>query len=407
MADERQLIPRVRMRIERKSWHPWVFQKMVDFPPQRLPPGTVVDVEDAGGRWVGRGFFNGHSRIALRILTDQPEEKVDADFFRRKVTEAVRLRREILRLDEVTDAYRVVHAEGDGLSGLVVDRFAGAVVIEFFAAGMWRFRQEIQAALSEHYPGAKFHLSADEHVCKQESFDCRPPEPLPPETVTEHGVKFRVVPGGKHKTGFFADQRDNRRRVATMSPGKRVLDLCSNTGGFGVHAKVAGADEVTCLDLDESALALARQNAGINGVRIRDVQSDLFPWLRDALGRGQRWDVVVLDPAKQTRDREEVPLALKKYLDMNRLALQAVVDGGVFATFSCTGLVSEAEFLDVVRRAAWQAGRQLQLLHVGGAGGDHPVMMHAPESRYLKAVFARVFPAMRLEPDRTASRAPE
>ncbi len=397
MSDGR---PLVRMRIERKSWHPWVFQKMVDFPPQRVPPGSVVEIEDAAGRWVGRGFFNAHSRIALRVMTDQRDEMIDGEFFKRKITRAVHLRREMLRLDDVTDAYRVVHSEGDGLSGLVVDRFAGAVVLEFFAAGMWRFREDIQAALSEHYPGAKFHLSADEHVRKQESFEFRQGEPLPPETITEHGVKFRVVPGGKHKTGFFADQRDNRRRVASMSVGKRVLDLCCNSGGFGVHAKVAGADEVTCLDLDDTALALARQNAGINGVRIKDVQSDLFPWLRDAIGRGLRWDVVVLDPAKQTRDREEIPLALKKYLDMNRLALQAVADGGTFATFSCTGLVSEADFIDALRRAAWQAGKQLQLIHVGGAGGDHPVMMHAPESRYLKAVFARVFPAMRLEADR-------
>jgi 23S rRNA (cytosine1962-C5)-methyltransferase len=389
-------LPRVRMRIERKSWHPWVFQKMLDRPAERLPPGSVVDVEDRNGVWVGRGFYNGHSRISLRVLTDKEEEPIDEAFFARKLAAAVSLRREVLKLDDVTDAYRLVHSEGDGLSGLVVDRFAGVIVLEFFAAGMYRFREVIQNVLATHYPGAAFYHFAEEHVQKQESFDCRPPAAPPPVVVQESGVKFRVAPGSKHKTGFFADQRDNRRRLASMCAGKRVLDICCNTGGFAVHAKAAGADEVTGLDLDEDALGLARQNAGLNNVRLRVVQSDLFPWLRDMIAQDQRWDVVVLDPAKQTRDREEVELALKRYLDMNRLALQVVAEGGIFATFSCTGLISEPDFLDVLRKAAWQAGRHMQILHVGGAGGDHPYYTHVMEGRYLKAVFARVTAAKNL-----------
>jgi 23S rRNA (cytosine1962-C5)-methyltransferase len=200
-----------------------------------------------------------------------------------------------------------------------------------------------------------------------------------------------VAPGSKHKTGFFLDQRDNRHLLASFCKGKRVLDLCCNTGGFSVYAKSAGgADEVIGVDLDEQALALARQNAGLNQVRVRFVQADLFPWLRDSIAAGQRFDIVVLDPAKQTRDREEVSYALKRYLDMNRLALQAVAPGGIFLTCSCTGLISEADFLDTLRRAAWQAGRSVQVLRVAGAGADHPFLLHVPEGRYLKAVFCRV-----------------
>ncbi len=153
---------------------------------------------------------------------------------------------------------------------------------------------------------------------------------------------------------------------------------------------MGGADEVVGVDLDEQALALARQNAGLNGQRIRWVQSDLFPWLRDTVATGQRFDVVVLDPAKQTRDREEVDFALRRYGDMNRLAIQAVAPGGLFLTCSCTGLVSEYDFLDSVRRSAWQAGRTAQVLRIGGAGADHPFLLHVPEGRYLKAVFCRV-----------------
>jgi len=388
---ESAVLPAVRLKIARRSSHPWIFQKMVEKPATRLPPGGVVDILDRDGQWVGRGFYNGHSRIALRVLTSDPVEAIDDGFFVRRIGQAIALRRDWLSLDAVSDAYRLVHSEGDGLSGLVIDRFGPLIVLEFFAAGMYRFRPAIESALASHFPNSRFYWFAEEHVQKQESFDCRAPEAPPPEVIHEHGVRFRVAPGSKHKTGFFLDQRDNRRRLASFCKGKRVLDLCCNTGGFAVYAKALGeADEVVGVDLDEQALALARQNAGLNQGRVRFVQADLFPWLRDILGTGQRFDVVVLDPAKQTRDREEVGYALKRYLDMNRLALQAVSPGGIFLTCSCTGLVSEADFLDTIRRAAWQAGRSVQVLNIAGAGADHPFLLHVPEGRYLKTVFCRV-----------------
>jgi 23S rRNA (cytosine1962-C5)-methyltransferase len=384
-------LPQVRLKIARRSSHPWIFQKMVEKPAERLPAGTVVDVVDRDGRWTGRAFYNGHSRISLRLLTADPAEPVDAAFFGRRLDRAVELRRRTLGLDAVTDAYRLVHSEGDGLSGLIVDRFGPTLVIEFFAAGMFRFREPVQEVLAKHFPQSRFYWFAEEHVQKQESFDCRPPEAPPPGIITEHGVRFRVAPGSKHKTGFFLDQRENRKALASFCPGKRVLDLCCNTGGFAVYAKTLGqADEVVGVDLDEQAVALAKQNANLNQARVRFVQADLFAWLREVVPTGQRFDVVVLDPAKQTRDREEVGLALKRYFDMNKLALQAVAPGGIFLTCSCTGLVSENDFLESLRRAAWQAGRTLQVLRITGAGPDHPFLIHVPESRYLKAVFCRV-----------------
>ncbi|HEY1860522.1 MAG TPA: class I SAM-dependent rRNA methyltransferase, partial [Gemmataceae bacterium] len=304
-------LPQVRLQIARRSSHPWIFQKMVEKPAKRPPGGSVVDILDRDGQWVGRGFYNGHSRIALRVLTTNANEAIDKAFFARRLAQAVALRREWLGLDTVSDAFRVVHSEGDGLSGLVVDRFGPNLVLEFFAAGMYRFRTAIQDALLVHFPESRVYWFAEEHVQKQESFDCRPPEPPPPEVITEHGLRFRVAPGSKHKTGFFLDQRDNRKSLAGFCAGKRVLDLCCNTGGFAVYAKaLGGAEEVIGVDLDEQALALARGNANLNQARIRFVQADLFPWLRDILPSGQRFDVVVLDPAKQTRDREEIGVAL-------------------------------------------------------------------------------------------------
>jgi 23S rRNA (cytosine1962-C5)-methyltransferase len=385
-------LPRVRLKIERKSSHPWVFQKMVERPAGRIAPGTVVDVEDRDGKWVGRGFYNGHSRISLRVLSADPAEPIDAGFFARRIRQAVELRRDVLKLDAVTDSYRLVHSEADGLSGLVVDRFGSTVVLEFFSAGMYRVRQTLLDVLGAQFPGSRFYWFAEEHVGKQESFDCRSPEPPPPDVIREHGLKFRVAPGSKHKTGFFLDQRDNRKSLAELCGGKRVLDLCCNTGGFAVYAKaLGGAAEATGVDLDESVIELAKGNAKLNHAPVRFVQADLFPWLRDILPNGERFDVVVLDPAKLTRDRDDVLGALKKYTDMNRLALQAVAPGGVFLTCSCTGLVGEPDFLEMLRRAAWQAGRTVQVFKISGAGADHPFLAHVPEGRYLKAVFCRVF----------------
>ena len=386
-----EALPVVRLKIERRSNHPWIFQKMVEKPVAKPRPGAIVDVVDNAGLWVARGFYNGHSRIALRVLTEDPDEAVDAAFFARRIAAAVELRRGLLRLDEHTDAWRVVHSEGDGLSGLVVDRYGDLLVVEFFSAGAFRHREWIYAALREQFPGCRFYSCAEEHVQKQESFDFRSPEAPAPSVITEFGLKFRASPGSGHKTGFFADQRDNREFLARFCEGKRVLDVCCNSGGFAIYAKArGGAAEVTGIDLDEEILQVAEKNARLNDAKVRFVQADLFPWLREAAIRGEQWDVVVLDPAKLTRDREQVMTALKKYNEMNKLAMSVVKPGGVLLTCSCTGLVSEEEFLDMIRRAAYFAGRTVQILKVAGAGGDHPFLAHVKESRYLKAVFCRV-----------------
>ena len=386
-----EALPVVRLKIERRSNHPWIFQKMVEKPVAKPRPGAIVDVVDNAGLWVARGFYNGHSRIAIRVLTEDPDEAVDAAFFARRIAAAVELRRGLLRLDEHTDAWRVVHSEGDGLSGLVVDRYGDLLVVEFFSAGAFRHREWIYAALREQFPGCRFYSFAEEHVQKQESFDFRSPEAPAPSVITEFGLKFRASPGSGHKTGFFADQRDNREVLARFCEGKRVLDVCCNSGGFAIYAKArGGAAEVTGIDLDEEILQVAEKNARLNDAKVRFVQADLFPWLREAAIRGEQWDVVVLDPAKLTRDREQVMTALKKYNEMNKLAMSVVKPGGVLLTCSCTGLVSEDEFLDMIRRAAYFAGRTVQILKVAGAGGDHPFLAHVKESRYLKAVFCRV-----------------
>jgi 23S rRNA (cytosine1962-C5)-methyltransferase len=383
-------LPIIRLKSDRTPGHPWVWSAQVHKPEARIPPGSVVDVVDAKDRFVGRGFWNGHARIALRLLAADPSESIDAAWIAARIDRAVALRRELLQLDTVTDAWRVVHSEGDGLSGLIVDRYADILVVEYFAAGMWKFRDAIHAALLRQFLGSRLYWFAETHVQKQESFDCRAAEAPAPVEVHEHGLRFHAAPGYGHKTGFFADQRENRRRFAELARGRRVLDLCCNAGGFAVHAMAGGAREATGVDMDAGILEIARANAAANKLDIRFEQADIFEWLRQAATRGERYDAVILDPAKLTRDRSKVIDALKKYFAMNRLALDVIPPGGLLLTCSCTGLVSEADFLEMLRRVALNAGREIQILEVRGAGADHPVRADVPESRYLKAVFCRV-----------------
>ena len=383
-------LPVIRLKSDRNPGHPWVWSAQIYKPEARLPPGSVVEVQDAKGRFVGRGFWNGHARIALRLLSNDETETIDADWIARRIDHAVTLRRELLQIDHVSDAWRVVHSEGDGLSGLIVDRYADILVIEYFAAGMWRFREAIHAALLTHFPGARLYWFAESHVQKQESFDCRSGDVPEAVEVHEHKLRFHAAPGSGHKTGFFADQRDNRRRFAELAKGRRVLDLCCNAGGFAVHAMAAGAREAVGVDLDAGILEVARANAAANNVAVTFEQSDIFDWVRAAVARGEQYDAVILDPAKLTRDRSKVMDALKKYFAMNRMALDIIPPGGLLLTCSCTGLVGEADFLEMLRRVALNAGREIQVLQVSGAGADHPFRTDVLEGRYLKAVFCRV-----------------
>jgi 23S rRNA (cytosine1962-C5)-methyltransferase len=209
--------------------------------------------------------------------------------------------------------------------------------------------------------------------------------------VTEHGVKFKVLLSKGHKTGFFCDQRDNRLALTVLTPGKNVLDLCCYTGGFACYAAARGqAKSVTAVDLDENALALAAENAALNSASIDFHHDDAFDFLRAAVDGSRQWDVVVSDPSKFVSRREDMQAGLRKYFDLNRLAMAAVAPGGILLTCSCSGLVDQPTFVQTVARAARAAGRNVQILRVTGAGPDHPVMADTPESAYLKAVWCRV-----------------
>ncbi|RIK66675.1 MAG: class I SAM-dependent rRNA methyltransferase [Planctomycetota bacterium] len=384
--------------------HPFIFERMIGGADPAARPGDVVTIYDKAGRYFGRGIYNPRSQVALRVLTHE-SRSVDDAFWREAVERAVELRR-ALRLDDVTDAYRLVHSEGDGLSGLILERFADCLVFEVFSLGIYQrypaLAEFAAAALGpprslERPDGAagnwRVFVRADESIERTEGFSVRAEEC--PDAgrliIREHGIRYRVDIAGGHKTGFFCDQRDNRRKLAGLCRDANVLDMCCYTGGFGLAAKVlGGAKDVTCVDLDEAALAVAKENINLNNTRITLSHADAFNYFRQMISIGRKFDVLVLDPPKLATSRAAVDEAMRKYYDLNGLGMQVVRRGGLMLTCSCSGLVSRDMFVQTLHRATRPAGRTIQLLELSGAGPDHPVMLNCPESVYLKAAWLRV-----------------
>jgi 23S rRNA (cytosine1962-C5)-methyltransferase len=388
--------PVVRLKGVRGSPHPWVWRTSIDreWAPHDLPGGSVVRIVDGEGQPVGRGHWHPKATIALRVLTNDAEEEIDEAFYARRLARALVLRRDVLRLDEITTAYRLCHAEADGLSGLIVDVLGDVVVGEVFSLGMAKHEALVRSALAQLFPGKRILLQHNERAGSIEGFALRPKKDDPGEVeVQEHGVRYKVDLREGHKTGFFCDQRDNRAALAAMCRGRSVWDLHTYTGGFALNAALRGeAKQVTACDLDEKALAVAKKNAKLNQVQgnLRFAQADAFAYLRDLQRTGQRPEVLILDPPKLARDRSEVEDARRIYADLNRLALEVIAEDGILLTCSCSGSFSEEDLLDALRRGAAKTRREVTILRIAGAAPDHPVALHIPESRYLKAIFARV-----------------
>lgn len=352
-------------------------------------PGDLVSVFGKDGKPLGVGLWNGAARVPLRVLHHGPEP-ADEALVLRHVEAAIQLRQEVLRLPERTDAYRVVHSDGDRLSGLVVDRYQDTLSIVIHSRGIYRRLPQWLPLLHQRLGTRRERVVVDPAVARIEGFEAPAPAPLAPVRFREHGVRYEVDFARGHKTGFFCDQRENRRRLAALARGQRVLDLCCYTGGFAVAAKVLGeAAEVTGVDLDEDAVAQARRNANLNQARIRWVHADAFAFARQMQQNGEQFDVVVLDPPKLIETREDAEEGLRKYEDLNALALRLLAPGGLLVTCSCSGLLEAEEFERLVIRMAHRLDLRVQILDRTGAGPDHPVLSNCPESRYLKLLWTR------------------
>jgi 23S rRNA (cytosine1962-C5)-methyltransferase len=384
--------------------YPLIFRKRIASVDKQARPGDLVAIYHEEFL-LGYGLFNPRSEIVVRVVR-RGVELPDEGFWKSLLARAVSMRRDLLRLDEVADAYRVIHAEADGVSGLVVDRYGETLSVEAFSLGMFERAEGIVAILHELCGTRHSVIRPAPKMLAQEGAALEPilsSELAPQVTIQEFGTRFRVRFQGGHKTGFFCDQRDNRRRLSELCRDRSVLDLCCYTGGFAVQAKKLGqASEVTGVDLDEEPLRLARENANLNQVRIQFAQSDAFAYMRDMLRNDRRFDVVVLDPPKLIGSRAELDEGSRKHFDLNRLAMQLVSPGGLLLTCTCSGLLSEEEFLRLLYSASRQAGpmlkdgtgrhqaREMQILARTGAAADHPVTPQCPETQYLKAAWIRL-----------------
>ena len=381
------------------SFNPAVYPNMISAVSRDAAAGDLIHVMDKDGQPFGTGFFNPRAKIPLRVLQHGAEPLTEADLDAR-LERAVLLRRDALKLDAVTNAYRVVFSDGDGLSGLTVDRYADTLSIEVTTLGVWKRLRRWLPKMHELLGTTQHVIQVDPEVAQIEGMrmaDVPEIDDPAPATVRiqEHGIRYQVNFPDGHKTGFFCDQRDNRLRFGQLVAGKRVLDLCCYTGGFALAAKLIGkCEDVTAVDLDEKSVASARKNADINQVRLSLTQSDAFVWGRQMIANGELWDAVVLDPPKflfsREPESEDAKKARNKYYDLNAVALQLVKPGGLFVTCSCSGLLSLEEFEEIVCRAAHRNKRKLQILDRTGAGMDHPVMSNCPDGRYLKVIWAVV-----------------
>lgn len=385
-------LPPVCLDTDRVPQGPWIYARMVRPEPEpEAEDGALVEVRDASDRFVGHGLYNSRSDVRVRIIARGRRRDLDRplEFLAGRLRSADRLRRHTLRLEQRTNAYRVVHAEGDDLSGLVIDRLGDVLVCEYHALGFWRWRELVEQALGRLYPGLEVLHRVPAGVQRSEGFEA-PDQPGRPVWIEEEGLHYPVLAGAGHKTGWFCDQRDNRREVGLLGHGRDVLDLCCNGGGFALHAARAGARSVHAVDLDERVLGRAREAAERNRLAVEFEHADAFDVLRHVRSGSRRPGLMVLDPHKLVRGRTELEAGLRRYSDLNALAFEVARPGGLVATFSCSGAVDEPAFVGMLFGAARRAERQIRLLRQMGAGPDHPQRPSFARSRYLKGALLAV-----------------
>jgi 23S rRNA (cytosine1962-C5)-methyltransferase len=372
----------------RRTGHPWVYRNDLEDLPE-IPAGDLVAVADPLGRFLGQAFYSAASRIALRMVT-AGDELVDRGFWEARLKRALDYRRRVVA---DTDACRLIYAEADGFPGLVVDSYGGHLAIQTLHPGMERRLPEIMDLLGVHLAPLSVTLRHDAEVRLQEGLPLGVETvlgELPPRVEVQEGlVRLWVDLRAGQKTGLFLDQRENRLAAAALARGE-VLDAFAYQGAFAMHL-APGANRVTLVESSGAALAVAKDNAGLNGYDNLDlVKANVFTFLKEAVAAGKRFDCISLDPpafAKSRRDREA---AYKGYKEINRRAFQLLNPGGVLVTCSCSYNLSEPEFLGIVREAAADAHRQARLVERRGAAKDHPALLSLPESLYLKCLILEV-----------------
>ena len=377
--------------------HPWVLESAVLRVEGDPAAGDVVDLVTHDGQFIGRGLFNPASRLRVRLYGFSADEPLDGSFWETRLEAAVALRRQLGLLGS-RSACRLVNSEGDGLSGLIVDRYADFLAVQPTALAVGERLEPICDVLQQLLqPRGILLRGAERGLGKLEGLhladrQLRGTGPEGPVFIEEHGLKFGIDLAEGQKTGSYLDQRENRQAVARYAAGRRVLDMFCYGGGFGVAAAVSGkATAVLSVDSSAKAVALARANAQLNAATTMLVeQADAFEKLAALREAGDRFGMVVLDPPKFARSRASASDALRAYHRINRLAVELLEPGGTLVTCSCSGAISREDFMMMLSGVAERSNRMLQLLECRGAAADHPVNLHCLEGEYLKCVIAQV-----------------
>ena len=383
------LKPTRERRVE--QGHPWVFRSDIDRVEKTANPGDVVDLHAARGKFLGRAYYNPASMITLRMLTRE-DEPIDRDFFYRRVQRAYDYRKAFCDINSC----RLIYGESDFLPALIVDKFADVCVMQSLALGIDRYKDVLCDAIMD--------ITGCRGIYQRDDVPVRELEGLPLETgflrgefdttveMRENGIRFLVDVAHGQKTGFFLDQKENRASLAPIVRGKQVLDCFTHTGSFALHAAKFGAEHVTGVDISEDACAIARKNAELNELDNVDfVAENAFDLLRRCYDEKTHYDVIILDPPAFTKTRQAVEGALRGYKEINLRAMKILPPGGFLVTCSCSQHVSEQAFTEMLLNAARDAHRQVRIVEERTQGKDHPILLGAPETRYLKFIVLQVY----------------
>ncbi|MCU4674618.1 class I SAM-dependent methyltransferase [Catenovulum sp. 2E275] len=373
--------------------HPWIFSRAIAELNGKPKSGETIDVYSAKGEWLAKAAYSPQSQIRARVWSFEQTETIDFDFFVRKIKAAKAMREQLI--SSVSNAYRLIAGESDGIPGLTLDLYNNVIVGQFLSAGVEFHKQTIVKALNQVFPDMAIYERSDVAVRKKEGLSQTTGwlsgQADSKVWITENGLKILVDIEQGHKTGFYLDQRDNRQIAAQYCQNKQVLNCFSYTGTFGLYALQAGADKVTNVDVSDTALNTASLQYAENGFndKFEQVNADVFKLLRQYKEQDIQFDVIVLDPPKFAENKGQVIRACRGYKDINMLALQLLKPGGTLLTFSCSGLVDADLFQKVVADAAVDAGVNAQIIQKLTQAKDHPISLNYPEAFYLKGLVVK------------------
>ena len=368
----------------------WIFDNEIDWYDDICPDGGIVDVVDSRMKFVARGYFNSKSKIVVRVLTRDKNEEIEEAFFRRKITAAWNFRQQL----GFSNSCRVVFGESDGLPGLTVDKFGDYLSFQIVSLGMEQWKNTIIAILAEIFAPKGIFERGDVPVREKEGLPlqtgCVWGDVPPLVEIIEYDAKMLVdIPNGQ-KTGHFLDQQENRGRIKPYCKGQTVLDLCCHTGGFAIHAALYGASAVEAVDVSEDALDMVRQNAARNGVTVETTCGNVFDVVKDYCEQGKQFGLVVCDPPAFAKNRKSLEAAYRGYKELNLRSMKLTKSGGILVSCSCSQYMTPELFLQMLKEAAMDCGRQVRLLETLVQSRDHPACLNAEQALYLKGYIVQV-----------------